>query len=128
MMAISGLVADSGHALWTDRMQVALVQREVCTAKPAPGGPLLSRATTRRAPDYRRIVSFGLRHLYEPPAEAAEERANSQLRGIVLSLTGGTGYQQSHRDRMLHRAGPVNRAFRNLQPCIPKSGPCPERR
>lgn len=57
-MAEASLVADSRDALWTDRVEVSLVKREIGPTEVAGVTLALAWSTASRTPNYRGIVGL----------------------------------------------------------------------
>lgn len=60
VVTVAGPVTDPGQALRADRVEVALVEREIGIAVGTRQGPALTRRATGRALDDRRVVGLGI--------------------------------------------------------------------
>jgi hypothetical protein len=109
VVAIAGAIAHPGQTLWTNGVEIPLMDREVGAAIATGLRSLLTGATAGRAAHHRRLVGFGLANLQYLATETVEAVTRFASGGVELSLTGWTGNEQSHRSRILERDAGVNR-------------------
>lgn len=90
-MAIARPPADSGRAPGADRVQVALVKREVGSAELAGGSLSQAGSRTSGAPDHGRLVRVRLADFDDLATETMKPAATLPVRGIELTLAGNAG-------------------------------------
>jgi len=97
MVTIPRAIADAGHTVGTDRMQVQFMEREIRAAMVAALGVLFAGGSARRAAHHVRLVALRLKHRYHRPATATEAVARPLAAGIVLPFALLTCDDPTHR-------------------------------
>src|SRR5437879_2028452 len=95
-MAEPRLIADESQAVRADRVQVALVERELGVAiRAAPVIVRPGRAARRTAHDPR-VVSLRLLNGHDVPTVTAKLAASPPPAGVVLAMAFRAGDEQTH--------------------------------
>ena len=90
-MAEPGMVADAREAMRANRIEIALVKREIGAAVFARQCSFVPRGPAMRAADHGGIVSARRVNGEHFAAVAAELLPDRQLRGVVLAIAIWTG-------------------------------------
>jgi hypothetical protein len=96
VVAELGVIADSGEAVWADRVEVALAEREIGAAKAALGRPVASRRSTRGAAHYGGIMPLRPGDCHDLSASAAKPRSDEPTGGVVLPMAGRASDEEAH--------------------------------
>jgi hypothetical protein len=96
MVAELGVIADSGEAVWADRVEVALAEREIGAAKTAMGRPVTARRSTRGTAHHSGIVPLRPSDRHDLSASAAKPSTDEPTGGVVLPMAGRASDEEAH--------------------------------